>query len=602
MIFCPIFTQKNIPMHTATNINNTQSKINYDPIYDDEDEHTGYYYNSCDESDSEDDDTSYQNYKATFAYFFDCDKMLPFARAHGENDFNKYGSNFAVQRKHTYDFKKDDLSLPEIQIDQYKWNFIEDAKIQEKIAVVSERSGSVEKKGWKSVPEVPFKFIDGFPLLHSHHSQAKKLRAKIVISKHKMKKISAQFLYKIETPKFRTSYRAKPICLKRKRFDYEHHAVAPKKCRFDFTVQTRLCRYLKNCSKAECTYAHSLDEWEPIRCRGGDNCTSVECTYMHPKETKMDCFNKMFPNHIQKSDAVPVQKRLVCTQICKFANPFKNEMACSKMNRGCKFAHTIDEWNPIICKFGEKCRSQSTCKFYHNSETKEKYYQRITGEVVAQSCITLVPAIASEDISEPLVKELETELKLPAETSSEINVIQETIKDEVVCPVDDRLILNNSDDCSEKIEEVFSNETEQHIEEPEGNSYTDDDREIILAGNVKYIEEPKGNSDTDDDGEIILTGNFKNIGKITPKIIVENSESDDDSGEEIILVENFKYLKCDASNDLAPNRNVDYYMTDIAHIMGTRSACIVSSLQSPYGMPYHVNMDDVYKKLETLVV
>lgn len=64
---------------------------------------------------------------------------------------------------------------------------------------------------------------------------------------------------------------------------------------------------------------------------------------------------------------------------------FKNTRMCSFLDKckrkDCTFAHTLDEYNPVECRFQLKCKSVDvngnyTCRFKHKDETKEAYLSR----------------------------------------------------------------------------------------------------------------------------------------------------------------------------------------------------------------------------------
>ena len=50
-------------------------------------------------------------------------------------------------------------------------------------------------------------------------------------------------------------------------------------------------------------------------------------------------------------------------------------------NKACRFAHTIDEFNPSVCKFGKNCRhisnKENPCMNIHLNETKEEILKRL---------------------------------------------------------------------------------------------------------------------------------------------------------------------------------------------------------------------------------
>jgi hypothetical protein len=53
---------------------------------------------------------------------------------------------------------------------------------------------------------------------------------------------------------------------------------------------TRMCNYMGNCRKKEgCSFAHSLEEWQPPTCRFQENCKhKATCNFKHASETKND--------------------------------------------------------------------------------------------------------------------------------------------------------------------------------------------------------------------------------------------------------------------------------------------------------------------------
>jgi hypothetical protein len=56
------------------------------------------------------------------------------------------------------------------------------------------------------------------------------------------------------------------------------------------------------------------------------------------------------------------------TRMCNFAN------SCKRTN--CSFAHTLDQFTPVECRFQDKCKTKDTCRFRHSSETKEAFLAR----------------------------------------------------------------------------------------------------------------------------------------------------------------------------------------------------------------------------------
>ena len=68
-----------------------------------------------------------------------------------------------------------------------------------------------------------------------------------------------------------------------------------------------------------------------------------------------------------------LQKTKACWNVKKFGKCTRHE---------CTFAHTLDEWIPPLCRFGDKCRHieggkhSLPCKFKHPSETLNEYFTR----------------------------------------------------------------------------------------------------------------------------------------------------------------------------------------------------------------------------------
>lgn len=69
--------------------------------------------------------------------------------------------------------------------------------------------------------------------------------------------------------------------------------------------------------------------------------------------------------HVVMPTPQPNQK----TRMCKFASN------CRRSN--CMFAHTLNEFSPLICRFKDGCKFGKTCRYFHpGSETKEFYISR----------------------------------------------------------------------------------------------------------------------------------------------------------------------------------------------------------------------------------
>ena len=64
-----------------------------------------------------------------------------------------------------------------------------------------------------------------------------------------------------------------------------------------------------------------------------------------------------------------VKQSYLNTRMCDFAKNCKRKM--------CTFAHTIEEFSPMMCNFDRRCRNRDTCRFKHSDETKEEFIVRL---------------------------------------------------------------------------------------------------------------------------------------------------------------------------------------------------------------------------------
>tara|TARA_B100000131_G_C18047289_1_gene584921 strand:- start:174 stop:1106 length:933 start_codon:yes stop_codon:yes gene_type:complete len=99
--------------------------------------------------------------------------------------------------------------------------------------------------------------------------------------------------------------------------------------------------------------------------------TNVLSTIFNMELTKIKPKNNC--KKITKEKQKNSEKNIKCTKLCIF-----REKGCSKHKKGCcNFAHTFEEWNPVICNFNSKCKKYPKCTFFHpKKETKLEYYNR----------------------------------------------------------------------------------------------------------------------------------------------------------------------------------------------------------------------------------
>ena len=62
-------------------------------------------------------------------------------------------------------------------------------------------------------------------------------------------------------------------------------------------------------------------------------------------------------------------RNLKCTKMCNSGKDCKRP--------GCNYAHSMDEFNPIECKFQTRCKNPQSCTFKHSFESKDNFLARI---------------------------------------------------------------------------------------------------------------------------------------------------------------------------------------------------------------------------------
>jgi hypothetical protein len=70
----------------------------------------------------------------------------------------------------------------------------------------------------------------------------------------------------------------------------------------------------------------------------------------------------------EKEKEGPPLRNLKCTKMCNSGKQ------CKRID--CNFAHSLEEFNPITCRFQSRCKNPHICTFKHDSETKENYLAR----------------------------------------------------------------------------------------------------------------------------------------------------------------------------------------------------------------------------------
>ena len=123
--------------------------------------------------------------------------------------------------------------------------------------------------------------------------------------------------------------------------------------------------------------------------------TTVERVSSKPTQQKTkteilqdELTRSLYRDSVRRKD--PVTRVVTCTRLCR---SFTNGGACPHRDK-CMFAHSLNEYNPIVCSFGVRCRNTTckdgswentggrVCTFIHPNEDKAKYCTRIGTSVI----------------------------------------------------------------------------------------------------------------------------------------------------------------------------------------------------------------------------
>lgn len=189
-------------------------------------------------------------------------------------------------------------------------------------------------------------------------------------------------------------------------------------------TKTRMCTAIINefqCNYGNnCTFAHNLEEWNPTKCKNDRKCTKGnECLFYHSNEKIEQYYKKVYGKEYIKTviqddkigdnvnikfeveiqieekvekivDSKVEKSKIVDSKVEKIEKVVEviksKTRMCVSVIKGitciyaskCTFAHTMEEWCPIMCKYDQKCRNGKQCIFKHSSETKKEYFKRTT--------------------------------------------------------------------------------------------------------------------------------------------------------------------------------------------------------------------------------
>jgi hypothetical protein len=118
---------------------------------------------------------------------------------------------------------------------------------------------------------------------------------------------------------------------------------------------------IKNCKQNDCSYAHSMEEYQPPICLQQEFCLDNSCIKNHgfTKQEYIELYNIKKP--------VPKEVSLDKTQLCGI---MKVNKPCHV--EGCTFAHSVHEIKPIPCFKDGNCKRED-CKLKHSRETFDDY-------------------------------------------------------------------------------------------------------------------------------------------------------------------------------------------------------------------------------------
>ena len=139
------------------------------------------------------------------------------------------------------------------------------------------------------------------------------------------------------------------------------------------------------CSRLNCSFAHSIDQLNPVRCSFGDGCYRKNdkhriCTFIHSESisswiTRIGLNVNGLPETLVPETLVP--ETLVPEMITR--SDLKKTKACTSIdcsNSRCSFAHSLTELRDPECGFGNNCNKRS-CRFKHPNEDQIQYRSRI---------------------------------------------------------------------------------------------------------------------------------------------------------------------------------------------------------------------------------
>jgi hypothetical protein len=134
--------------------------------------------------------------------------------------------------------------------------------------------------------------------------------------------------------------------------------------------RTKFCRH-NPCNNDKCTFAHTIEEYNPPQCVYKQSCRNKNCTLFHKGRETVEEFMKKYNIAPAPPKSPEKEKNTTKTKMCYM---MKNDIPCT--NKGCTFAHSVYELNPIPCVIGVNCKN-TDCVYYHPEQDIVEYAKKI---------------------------------------------------------------------------------------------------------------------------------------------------------------------------------------------------------------------------------
>ena len=72
-------------------------------------------------------------------------------------------------------------------------------------------------------------------------------------------------------------------------------------------MYTMMCKNILErgeCKRGKCTFAHTIDQLRPVKCKYDHKCVNKKCTFIHSKETKEQYFKRLNISHLKAKEQV----------------------------------------------------------------------------------------------------------------------------------------------------------------------------------------------------------------------------------------------------------------------------------------------------------